>query len=164
MMRQTCRALLVLVTVGLALPHADAGERAFEAGEITVERAWARATPTGAKVAAGYLTMRNGGAEDRLVSATAEIAARVAIHEMRMEDGMMRMRELPDGVSLPAGGTVALAPSGIHLMFVELKRPLKEGESFVGTLCFAGAGTVDVVFEVQGLGAAAPGAAEHRHH
>ncbi len=130
--------LVVIFVVGSS---AVAHEHSVKAGDIAIERAWARATPSGAKVAAGYLTIVNSGPEDRLLSATAEIAERVEIHEMTMENGMMRMRELPDGVTLPKGATVTLAPGGTHLMFLGLKRELKEGESFAGTLTFSGGKT-----------------------
>lgn len=153
--------LVVIFAVGSG---AVAQENSVKAGGIAVERAWARATPSGAKVAAGYLTIVNSGPDDRLLSATAEIADRVEIHEMTMENGMMRMRELPDGVTLPKGETVMLAPGATHLMFLGLKRELKEGESFAGTLTFSDGKTVDVTFEVAGLGAAAPKDAQHHHH
>jgi copper(I)-binding protein len=137
----------------------------FKLGSITVEQPWSRATPGGAQVAVGYLTMKNNGAtEDRLVSATAEIAGRAEIHQMSMADGVMTMRQATEGVPVPAGGAVALEPNAYHLMFVDLKKPLKEGDEFAGTLTFKKAGTVDVTFEVEGMGATAPGSAGHDHH
>ena len=97
--------------------HAIAAE--FKAGDIAIEAPWSRATPGGAKVAAGYLTIKNGGAApDRLVSATADIAERTEIHEMSMTDGMMKMRQVTDGVAVPAGGSVALAPRAITSCFL----------------------------------------------
>jgi copper(I)-binding protein len=143
--------------------HVVAAE--FKAADISIETPWSRATPGGSKVAAGYLTIKNAGAaSDRLVAATADIAERTEIHQMSMTDGVMKMRQVTDGVPVPAGGTVALAPSGYHLMFLDLKQPLKEGETFPGALTFEKAGAVAVTFEVRGVGAAAPDAgAEHRH-
>ena len=142
---------------------AEAAE--FKAGDISIEAPWSRATPGGAKVAAGYLTIKNGGAApDRLASATADIAERTEIHEMSMTDGMMKMREVPDGVTVPPGGSVALAPMGYHLMFLGLKKPLKEGDTFTGTLTFEKAGTTPVTFEVRGVGAASPDAGAEHHH
>ena len=156
-------ALAAVAFAALATQHAVGAE--FKAGDISIEAPWSRATPGGAKVAAGYLTIKNAGAApDRLVSATADIAERAEIHEMSMADGMMKMRKLPDGLAVPAGGSVALAPKAYHLMFLGLKKPLKEAETFSGTLTFEKAGTVAVTFEVRGVGAAAPGAgAAHRH-
>jgi copper(I)-binding protein len=161
-MRFAAMALAAVAFAAPAVRHAIAAE--FKAGDIAVEAPWSRATPGGAKVAAGYLTLENGGAApDRLVSATADIAERAEIHEMSMSDGMMKMRQVSDGVAVPAGGSVALAPQGYHLMFLGLKKPLKEGEAFAGTLTFEKAGTVAVTFEVRGVGAAADAGAEHHH-
>jgi len=130
----------------------------FTAGAITIEQPWSRATPNGAEVASGYLSIRNtGDSPDRLVSATSEIAGHTSIHQMSMmSDGMMQMRELTDGLPVPAKGSVTLEPSSYHLMFEDLKRPLKDGETFSATLSFEKAGKVDVTFDVKGLGAAAP--------
>ena len=129
----------------------------FMVGAITIEQPWSRATPSGAKVASGYSTIKNAGdSPDRLVSVTAEIAGRTGIHQMSMSDGMMQMREVTEGLPVPANGSVVLEPGSYHLMFMDLKRPLKEGETFSGTLTFEKAGRVDVTFEVEGLGATAP--------
>lgn len=127
----------------------------FEGGELTLDHPWSRATPAGAKVAGGYLVIRNAGAEpDRLVSAASEISGRAEIHEMAVKDGVMTMRRLADGLAVPAKGEVALKPGSYHLMFLELKRPLKQGETFAGTLTFEKAGTVDVIFDVGSIAAA----------
>jgi len=151
------------VLVGLTGQVALAGE--FRAGAISVEQPWSRATPGGAKVAAGYLTIKNDAATpDRLVSAKVEVAGRAEIHEMSMSDGVMRMRPLPEGLVVPANGSVALAPGSSHLMLLDLKRPLQDGETFSGTLTFEKAGSVDVTFDVRGIGAKAPEANEHQQH
>ncbi|MFK8250503.1 copper chaperone PCu(A)C [Ancylobacter terrae] len=142
----------------------------FKAGEIEVAHPWSRVTPAGASVAGGYFTLENEGkVDDRLLGAAAEIAGKTEIHEMSVKDGVMTMRPLPDGVAVPAGAKVAFAPGGYHLMFLGIKAPLKEGESFKGSLTFEKAGTVEVSFKVEGMagpkGAAAPGAADpHAQH
>jgi periplasmic copper chaperone A len=136
----------------------------FKAGAISVEQPWSRATPGGAKVGAGYLAITNGAATpDRLLSATTEVAGRTEIHEMSMNNGMMQMRPLPEGVEVPASGTVALKPGATHLMLLDLKHPLKEGDRFSGILTFEKAGPLDVTFEVRGIGADAAGDGEHHH-
>jgi copper(I)-binding protein len=156
-------ALAALAIVSVPTQRAVAAE--YKAGEITVGDPWSRATPGGAKVGAGYLSIKNSGAApDRLVSATSDIAERTEIHEMSMDGGMMKMREMPDGVPVPAGGSVALAPKGYHLMFLGLKKPLKEGETFTATLTFEKAGPVSATFEVKGIGAAAPTVGAEHHH
>ena len=149
-------AALLLVTA----PHALAHE--FKLGALEIIHPWARATPGGARVAAGYVVIKNEGAEpDRLVSATAEIAGGAMIHEMALSDGIMTMRMLDDGVVIPALGEIALKPGSIHLMLEDLKQPLKEGESFKGSLTFEKAGTVDVTFVVEAIGAKVPGHEGH---
>jgi periplasmic copper chaperone A len=129
----------------------------FKAGSLTIGHPWARATPPGAKVAGGYLTIENSSAEpDRLVAATVEIAGRAEIHEMAVVDGVMKMRPLDNGVEIPAGGSVELKPGGYHLMLMDLKQPLKQGEGFSGTLTFEKAGTVDVTYDIESIGATSP--------
>ena len=117
-------------------------------GDLTLDGGFSRATPPGAPVAGGFLTIANGGAEDRLVAASADFAGRTEIHEMAMEGEVMRMRELPEGLPIPAGGTVELKPGGYHLMFMELKQPLVEGETVNVTLSFEKAGEVSLPLAV----------------
>jgi copper(I)-binding protein len=158
------RLSMSVVAISSILFTGPAFAHEFKAGSITIEQPWSRATPGGAQVAVGYLTIKNdAAAPDRLVSATAEIAGETQIHQMSMADGVMKMREVTDGVPVPANGSVALDPNAYHLMFMDLKGPLTEGEEFKGTLTFEKAGTVDVTFEVEGMGAAAPGPDEHHH-
>ena len=121
----------------------------FKVGDITVAAPWTRATPGGAKVAGGYLKVtNNGAAADKLVGATTDIAGRVEIHEMSMSGGVMQMRPLDAGLELKPGQTVELKPGGYHVMFMDLKRQLKEGETVKATLQFEKAGKVDVIFKV----------------
>jgi copper(I)-binding protein len=131
-----------------------------KAGDLTIERAWARATPKGADIGAGYLEIRNAGAApDRLTGGSADFASGVEVHEMKMDNGVMKMRQVQGGLEIPAHGSVKLAPSGLHLMFTGLKRPLVKGETIKATLTFEHAGPVAVDFPVQGVGAAGPAAA-----
>lgn len=139
-------------------------------GDLVIAVPWTRATPGGAKVAGGYLTITNtGSTPDRLIGGTFVQAGRVEVHEMSMKDGVMIMRPLTNGLDIPAGGTVTLAPGGFHMMFMDLKQPLKEGETVKGTLTFQKAGTVDVTFDVRGIGASAGSPApagdhgDHKH-
>lgn len=147
-------ALLTLTSV-VALAHD------FTVGPLKIDHPWTRATPGGAKVAGGYLTILNSGsAPDRLVGGASDIAGRIEIHEMAVKDGIMTMRPLPGGLELAPGGKAELKPGGYHIMFMDLKRQLKEGESVKGTLQFEKAGTVAVEFAVQSVGAREPG---HKH-
>jgi periplasmic copper chaperone A len=119
------RAAARISVAGIAAVAAlgyDAFASEFKVGSITVETPWSRATPGGAKVAAGYLTIKNSAAApDRLVSVTADIAGRTEIHQMSMSDGMMKMRQLTYGLPIPAQGSVTLEPASYHLMFLDLK-------------------------------------------
>ncbi|GLK78546.1 copper chaperone PCu(A)C [Methylopila turkensis] len=163
MLKLTLRAAAAAACAAFALP-APAHE--FKSGSIEIDHPWSRATPSGARVAGGYLVIRNGGdAPDRLTGAKADVAGRVEIHEMTVKDGVMTMRPLPDGVEAPARGEVALKPGGLHLMLHELKRPLAQGEKFAGALTFEKAGEIKVEFVVEALGARGPEAkaGEHAH-
>lgn len=125
-------------------------------GELVIEEPWARATPAGARVGAGYMVIRNAGeAADRLVAGNATFAGRVEIHEMAVQDGVMRMRELDGGLEVPAGGSVVLEPGGYHIMFMQLDEPLVEGDRRAIVLDFENAGEVELTFKVRSMGAGA---------
>jgi copper(I)-binding protein len=129
----------------------------FKIGDLTIDHPWARATPPGAEVGGGYLVIQNGASSaDKLLSATAEICDHVEMHAMAVKDGLMTMTPLPGGVDIPAGGSVAFSPRAYHLMLKKLKQPLKQGEEFHGALTFEKAGTIEVDFKVEGMGAEAP--------
>ncbi len=128
------------------------------AGDLVITQAWSRATPGGAKVGGGYLTIQNkGSAADRLIGGSADVADKVQVHEMATTNGVMTMRPLDKGLSIEPGKTVKLAPGGYHLMLLDLKSPLKQGDKVPVTLEFEKAGKVKLTFDVQGLGAQGPG-------
>lgn len=137
-----------------------AGAHEVKIGEIEIEAPYARAMLPGAKVGGGYLKITNPGPADRLVSAKAERAASVQLHEMKMDGGIMVMRELKDGIAVPAKSTVELKPGSYHVMFMNVGQPFKEGELVKTTLRFEKAGSVDVEFTV---GPAAGGAPAMKH-
>ena len=132
-------------------------------GELNISLPFTRATLPNAPVGGGFLTIENTGTEpDRLVSATSDIASETQIHEMAMQGDVMKMRPLANGLEIPAGKTVVLAPGGFHIMFMGLKQTLVEGETITVTLTFEKAGTVDVVLPIEAAAADAP-TAEHAH-
>ena len=94
-----------------------------------------------------------GSAPDRLVGGSSAVAKDVQVHEMTMANGVMKMRRLAGGLEIKPGQTVTLKPGGYHIMFVGMKRQLKQGEHFKVTLQFAKAGKVAVDFVTEGLGA-----------
>jgi copper(I)-binding protein len=116
--------------------------------QIEIENAWARATPPGAKTAAGYMTLRNkSSSPEHLVSAASPAAARVETH-VHIHDGeVVRMRPVK-GYDIPAHGSFELKPGSAHLMFVDIQRPFKEGEKIAVTLRFERAGERKVEFRV----------------
>lgn len=114
-------------------------------GEIEISAGFTKAMLPGQPVGGGFLTIHNGGkSDDRLVSATSSTAGHVALHEMQMQGTVMQMRELKDGIPVPAGATVELAPGGLHMMFEQVKEPFKEGGKVPVTLIFEKAGKVDI--------------------
>jgi copper(I)-binding protein len=116
--------------------------------QIEVENAWTRATPPGAKTAAGYITIRNkSSSPDHLIRAASPLAARVEMHVHLHDGDVMRMRQVK-GYDIPANGSLELKPGGGHLMFVDIKRAFKEGEKVPVTLRFERAGERKLVFKV----------------
>ena len=126
----------------------------YRVGDLVIERPWARATPKGAPVAGGYLTITNNGTEaDRLVGGSFPGVGRAEVHEMKMENGVMKMRPLASGLEIKPGQTIELKPGGYHLMLMGLSGQLKAGESVNGALEFAKAGKIAVRFPVRAMGA-----------
>lgn len=122
-------------------------------GDLVITQPWSRQSPMASDVAAGFLSITNTGKEnDQLVRATASITSKVQLHDMKIENDIMKMVELPAGIPIPAGATVDLKPASLHVMFMDLKKPVVEGEKISGTLVFEKAGSVDVTFEVKPLG------------
>ena len=145
------------LAIVLALAAMPAFAQQFKAGDILVEQPWTRATPKGAEVAAGYLVIRNNGAQaDKLTGGSAEFAGSVEVHQMTTEGGVMKMRQAPDGVEIPPKGSLTLKPNGYHLMFQGLKQPLVSGQTVKATLTFEHAGALPVEFKVGGIGAMKP--------
>jgi copper(I)-binding protein len=125
-----------------------------KAGALVIEVPWLRATPGGAKVAGGYVKITNTGKEaDRLIGGSLPMAGAVEVHEMAMAGNVMKMRRLPDGLDIEPGRSVELKPGGYHLMFTGLREGLRAGQTVKGTLVFQKAGTVEVEYRVQPIGA-----------
>jgi hypothetical protein len=153
MMRRLCFGLGALVALGAA----PACATDYDLGTIHIAAPWSRATPKGATTGVGYMTITNKGtAPDRLTCVSAEGAAQCQIHTMTMEQGVMRMRPLADGLEIKPGETVELKPNGFHMMLTGLKQPLVEGKTEKATLKFQNAGTIDVEYPIEGIGAMSP--------
>jgi copper(I)-binding protein len=159
------RAGLIGATILVAGGIATA--QTYSAGGLQIENPWARATPKGSTIGAGYLRITNKGAEaDRLTGGTLASAGRFEVHTTVTEGGVAKMRQLK-GVEIKPGETVEFKPGGMHVMFVGLKQPLKQGENVKGTLVFEKAGTIAIEFAVRPAGAPAPASDKgggHQHH
>ncbi len=133
---------------------------AQQAAPITAQDAWARATTPGASTGGVYLTLTSP-VGDRLVGVSSPLAAKVDVHEMRMDGTIMRMRAVPDGLDLPPGQTVILTPAGYHIMLEGLKAPLRQGSTVPVHLVFRKATPIDIQAPVQSIGASGPGGQEN---
>jgi periplasmic copper chaperone A len=125
------------------------------AGGISVDDPFARASAGMAKVGAAFMTLQNAGSDDKLVSATSPVAGHVELHGHIKDGDVMRMRSV-ESIDVPAGGSVQLAPGGLHLMLIDLKDPLKQGQTFPLTLTFAKAGAMTIEVPVKAPAEIAP--------
>jgi copper(I)-binding protein len=136
----------------------------FTVGALQISAPWARATPKGATIGGGYMTITNTGTTpDRLTGSSSPISDKVELHEMSMDNGVMKMRPLASGLEIKPGQTATFKPGGFHVMFVGLKQPLMQGQAFTVTLEFEKAGKVEVDYSVAGIGAQAPVDAGMKH-
>jgi copper(I)-binding protein len=151
-MRQFFRHAFAALALSLALA-ATAAAHDYQAGPIKIEHPWARATAPGAAVGAGYMKITNtSDAPVQLVGGTTPVAARVEVHTMSMDGGVMRMRPVPS-LTIPARSTVQLKSGGLHLMLIGLKKPLVVEDMVPLTLNFSGGVTVNVELYVEQVGA-----------
>lgn len=147
----------IMIVAAAALAFVGAAPTLAHRPEVSVSQAWSRATQKGAKVAGGYLTIDNTGlAADRLLSASSPAAAKVEIHRMSMQDGIMTMRPLGEGLTIPPDTTVTLAPGSDHIMFVGLAARFEEGQRIPVTLTFQRSGKIETALEVGSIGANGP--------
>lgn len=137
------------LSIAAVLNLASTSAHEIKAGNLVIHHPWARQSPMKADVSAGFMEITNKGAEDdRLIKVTAEISNNIQLHDMKMDGDVMKMVELPEGIVIPAGGTVTLKPRSLHVMFMGVAKQPVENEAFNGTLVFEKAGSVPVVFEV----------------
>lgn len=136
-------ASLCLVAPGLAFATD------LTLGKLKIAAPYVRAMVPGAEVGGGYMTITNtGGTNDRLIAVSSSRAVKVEVHEMKMDNDVMVMRQLAGGLPLPAGKSVELKPGSYHLMFMDVVDPFKQGETIRARLTFEKAGSIDVDFPV----------------
>ena len=134
-------------------------------GSLMIQDPRARATAPGASVGAGYLTIMNmGEQEDVLIRVDAPFARHTEIHEIKMDGDIAKMRPLQSGLKIPAGQSVNLAPGGLHLMFMDLQRPLKAGDTHTIVLHFKYHGEVRALLTVRSDPSQSDTEGDHHHH
>ena len=150
------------LVLALALLAPLATHAAAQPAGVHAEQPWARATAPRQTVGGVYVTLTSP-VDDRLVGASSPVAGHVEVHEMTMENNVMRMRELAGGLKLPAGQAVTLAPGGYHVMLVDLKQSLVAEQTIPVQLRFEHAPPVDLQVRVAPVGAKAPSMAKMEH-
>jgi copper(I)-binding protein len=136
--RQLCNLLMLLFMSVSAIQTANAE---MQTGKLMISDIEIRATASGMSATAGYVTITNHGMKaDRLVGVKADFAKKSMIHEMTNIDGIAKMRHVMGGLKVPAHGSVALKPGGLHLMFTGVKDTLEAGKMLSVTLIFEKAG------------------------
>ena len=161
-MRRVHTAFAVLA---FALLIAPAAAHKAHVKSIEITHPWVRAMPCGTTLTAGYAKITNKGeAPDRLIAASLEGALKAELHETTTANGVSSMRAVAGGIEIPPGATVTLATGGLHIMFLDVAKPL-EAETYVpGSLTFEKAGRLDLEFYVEPLAPKANAAAEQHAH
>jgi len=150
----TTNALTHYLTTTAAAIVLLAGSFATAADEtLTISNGHSFATPPGARAAGGYVIVQNNGdTADRLIGGRAGFAEVTEIHEMKMEGDVMKMRELPNGIEIPAGASVELKRGGLHVMFMQLTTGFNVGDELPVTLIFENAGEIQTTLSVLPIG------------
>ena len=146
----TASALIAFSSYSLA--NKDMKSPEYRIGQLKIENPYARATAPGQKAAGGFMKIENKGAADQLIAASSPVAGEMQLHTMAMDGNVMRMREVK-AIDVPANGSVELKPGGLHLMFMDIKTPLKAGEAVPVKLKFQKAGEVEIKVPVREMGA-----------
>ena len=142
----------LIVFSGHSLAHNDMKSPEYRIGQLKIENPYARATVPGQKAAGGFMKIENKGSADQLIAASSPVAGEMQLHTMTMDGNVMKMREVK-AIEVPANGTVELKPGGLHLMFMDIKSPLKAGEAVPVKLKFQKAGEVEIKVPVREISA-----------
>jgi copper(I)-binding protein len=149
--RTTCIGCIIAAALA-TLPIVGFAQE-YRLDPFLIDRPIARATVPGATTGVVFFTISNAGnTTDRLLRASTPVAGGVALHQMAVEEGMMKMRAVPS-LELRPGARLELQPGGYHLMLLDLKHPLKVGEKFPMTLTFERGGTLTIPVQVEAMGA-----------
>ncbi|UVC10106.1 copper chaperone PCu(A)C [Rhizobium sp. TH2] len=141
---------VIVTLIALILSTTPVFAHDYKAGDLEIRHPWSKAMNPGAKTGGGFMTITNHGTEpDRLIKISSDVADLIQVHEMKVDNGMMTMGEVPGGLEIAPGATVELTPGAIHVMFMSVKQPFKEGEKIKAVLTFEKAGDVEVEFKVE---------------
>jgi copper(I)-binding protein len=147
-----------ILAAALALLPVTAAAQDYTIGTLQISQPWSRMPPPAAKAAVGFMTLTNIGTEaDRLIGGTVTVADKFEMHAMAVIDGVMQMRELAEGLEIKPGETVQFKPGSHHMMFVGLKQQPKAGDRLKGSLVFEKAGSIDIEYKVEPMGARGTG-------
>jgi copper(I)-binding protein len=148
----------------IAMIASTANAAEYKLGMLEIDHPWTRATPRGATVAGGYMTIKNvGSTPDRLIGGSIAVANRFEIHEMKIDRDVAKMRELK-GVDIKPGESIEFKPGSSHIMFVNLGQQLQRGATVKGTLTFERAGTIQIEYTVEAIGAQQGGRVDGHTH
>ena len=152
--------IFTAVAFVLVLPEADAEIRN---SHLKFESGWIRVTSSGHPMTAGYITISNNGSKDVvLMSVSSSIAKMVELHETTSHNNVMKMRELKNGIKIPANGIIHLKPKGLHLMFKGLKTKIEETKKYKVKFTFINGSGVEVFMSGKKIGAKAT-TGKHKH-
>lgn len=158
------KRLLFTACLGLGLLSTSLAAHEYKLGDLLIDHPYTRTTPPMTPVGGGFMSITNNGKESAtLVGGTAEFAEVVEVHTMEMVDDVMKMRQLENGLEIPAGETVELKPGGYHLMFIKLSEQMKADDRHKATLKFAKAGEIEVEFVVKDISASMEGMDHSKH-
>jgi copper(I)-binding protein len=149
--------LLLMIAVMLSAKanadgHAqDETAHAKAANMASINGPWARATFALAKSGAAYFAITNTGSHEIVLTSVAvdsSIAMMAELHHTVMQDDMMRMQELEDGIIIKAGATLEFSPGGMHVMLMGLQKPLSKNESIIIELYFEDGSQLTQIFPI----------------
>lgn len=149
---------ILLLTLSALAVFGIAGAQAAEAVKVTDY--WIKEAPMGSKVAAGFVTLESP-VDGKLVGVSSPDAGTVEIHTMAVEKGIVSMRPVADGLALPQGKPVVMKPQGLHLMFIDLNKSFRSGDTIPVTLTFDDASSQTVQMPIRSEGQSAH--EDHRH-
>ncbi len=164
-MKNPYLVVAAVTTLALATLSGAVLAHEFKSGPLTIDHPWARPSIGSAKNGAVYMKLENAGdTTDTLVSVKSDVAGNVSLHESRMDGDIMRMVPVEGGIKVPAHGSTALKPLGLHVMLIGLRQPLKKGETFPMTLVFEKQGDVAIDVRVNVPKSEAQEPDQHMHH